>query len=312
MGRGQDSKLRRRANRKGKSDDDEGDIFGDGTTTSEQNEDTDEIPLPPKMKKASIPVTTVTEDDSSSDEQEEAIDLPKKKTRKPRVGGGGGGDSSKEGIKTTPLILLIIMMGSTVLPALIFASDYIGNYMARNNVLGNVGFRLGIGAVPRRRVLSFYEKHAPEKLSDVPNILAKNYGDYPTLIKKLERKYQDYGYFIGWEEDEAPLTLALEQVRATYDAWLSDYWNRYAPQVLKTGARNVRYNLTFLYKKGHKIWKKHVWPMLEPFLGVPKGIEKQKRKDAAEARKRQEQKTGKRTGGRRKNTDYRDDVGDEN
>jgi hypothetical protein len=147
-------------------------------------------------------------------------------------------------------------------------------------------------------------------LEEVPHILSKYYGDYPKLVKNLERKYQDYGYFLGWEEDEAPLTLALEQVHETYSVWIHSYWNVYAPQPLKTAARNIRYNLTFLQKKFRKAWKKQIWPHLEPFFGVPKGAEKQKRKDAAEARKRKQQAGGA-SGTRRRSTQFRDDVDEE-
>jgi len=47
--------------------------------------------------------------------------------------------------------------------------------------------------------------------------------------------------------------------------------------------------------------------MLEPFLGVPKGTEKQKRKDAADARARMKPSSGT----RRKNKDFRDDEDEE-
>lgn len=111
---------------------------------------------------------------------------------------------------------------------------------------------------------------------------------------------------MGWEEDEAPLQIALEQLAETREYFVHQYWNRYAPQFLKTAARNIRYNLTFLYKKGSKIWKKKVWPVLEPFLGVPKGADKQKRKDAKEAKAKREARAG--SGTRRKNKAYRDDT----
>lgn len=295
MARGAAAKLRRRANR-AKGDDDPIDMFG--TDDGEEEEDTD-LPMPPSMQKAT------PEDDF----------LPKKSKKKlkkpptaapPSPVNGSGGLGGLGSIKRGPLILLVLLTGTTLLPALIYASDYLGGFMAKNNVIGSLGFRLGLGSVPRKRVTSFYEKHAPEKMEEVPHILGKYYGDYSTLIKRLERKYQDYGYFIGWEEDEAPMTLALDQLRETYQTWVTEYWNRYAPQVLKTAARNIRYNLTTLYRKFRKVWKKHIWPMLEPFLGVPDGVEKQKRKDAAEARKRAAA-GGMNKATRRKNTDFRDD-----
>lgn len=212
-----------------------------------------------------------------------------------------------KGIKSTPLILLIMMVGTTVLPALIYASDMIANVAQKHHILGSLGYKLGMGAVPRKRVFSFYEKHDPTKIEDVSTILAKHYGDYPKLVKKLERKYQDYGYFLGWEEDEAPLRLALEQLATTRDDFVNEYWNRYAPQLLKTAARNASYNINHLYKKGYKIWKKKIWPALEPFFGVPKGGEKQKRRDAKAAK---EGRAGGSGETRRKKKDYRDDVED--
>lgn len=217
--------------------------------------------------------------------------------------------SSSQGIKTTPLILLILMVGTTILPGLIYASDYIGGYLAKNNVIGQIGFRLGMGSVPKKRVLSFYEKHDPEKLNEVPQILSKYYGDYPKLVKRLERKYQDYGYFLGWEQDEAPMALAKDQLQETYSLWINSYWNVYAPQPAKTAARNIRYNLTFLHKKFYKLFWKKIWPHLEPFLGVPDGAAQQKRKDRAEAQKRRQKTGGSSSSGRASSKKkYRDDV----
>lgn len=303
MARGAEAKLRRR-NRKKAADDVVTNMFG----TDEDAAAGDETPLPaPGVRRNEA--ADNSEETSSDDEN-----LPKQKKKKGSktavpvgtahsgVGGGGGGGLR---IKTTPLILLILMVGTTLLPALIYVGDYASSFLAKNNVAGAIGFRLGIGSVPKKRVLSFYEKHAPEKLDDVPTILSKHYGDYPKLIKKLERKYQDYGYFMGWEEDEAPIRIAMEHLRATYDTWVQNYWNRYAPQLLKTAFRNIRYNLTFLYKRGTKIWKKQVWPLIEPVFGVPGGGAAQKRKDAAEARKRA-RAAGTKTG-RRKNAEFRDE-----
>ena len=260
MARGKEGKLRRRQTRQEERDgDDAARQFLDDAAADDV--DTPSLPVPPKRKEKVV-VETVDSDDDDADAAA-AVSLPKKKTKAKAATQAAAPKKTKEGIKRTPLILLIVMMGTTLLPVLIYASDYLANH----NVLGQVGFRLGIGAVPKRRVLSFYEKHAPEKLNTVPNILASNYGKYPELVKKLERKYQDYGYFIGWEQDEAPMTKALEGIREAYELWITDYWNRYAPQPLKTAFRNVRYNLSFLYKRGSKIWKKKIWPMLEPIFG---------------------------------------------
>jgi len=295
MPKGAEAKLRRR-NQKKEASENAIDMFGDEGDNGEFTEDlplppswggeevTDEMPFKKKKKKKSA--SSCCDDDDGCDKPY----VPKK---------------NKEGIKTLPLIFLIILTGSAILPALIYAGDFASSLLAKNDVMGSIGFRLGIGSVPRKRVLSFYEKHAPEKVPDVPKILSKHYGDYPKLVKKLERKYQDYGYFLGWEEDEAPTRMVQDYLSDVYKIWIKQ-WNRYAPQVAKTAARNARYNFTNLYKTGRKLWKKQIWPLLEPVFGVPDGADKQKRQDAAEARKRRASSRPS-SGGRRKNTDFRDD-----
>lgn len=325
MGRGKESKAKRKAARKEEAADvDGGRLFAGVNDELQENGNADDfgpssMPLPPGMAASMKKSDDDSSDDSSEEgdkrnDAEELMMIRKKKAKQSNccdnVGCGPKPSSKDKGIKTTPLILLLLLVGTAVLPALIYASDYLGAFMAKNNVLGQIGFRLGMGAVPKKRVISFYEKHDPNKLNEVPTILSKYYGDYPNLVKKLERKYQDYGYFLGWEEDEAPFVLAKEQLADTYSLWINSYWNVYAPQQAKIAARNIRYNLTFLHKKFYKIFWKKIWPHLEPFLGVPKGAEKQKRKDRDAARKRREATGGgssssSSTSGRKK---YRDDV----
>jgi hypothetical protein len=311
MARGKEAKLRRR-NRKAE-DQEVADRAFAGDEEEKENGTSDfgpaDIPMPPGMGEEADGGA----DDVDSEEEEKPV-LPKKKKKSKARSAEQDMDSiplppkkKAHGIKTLPLIFLILMTGTTLLPVVLYASDYLGNFMAKNNLAGQLGFRLGMGAVPRKRVLSFYEKHDPYKIEEVPTILSKYYGDYPKLVKKLERKYQDYGYFVGWEEDEAPLALAMEQLQDTYNVWLTSYWNVYAPQPIKTGVRNIRHNLLFVRKKFLKAWKKHIWPTLEPFFGVPKGTEKQKRQDSAEARKRKSSTSGA-AGTRRRSAEFRDDV----
>lgn len=217
---------------------------------------------------------------------------------------GPPGGSSGEGIKTLPLVMLIMLTGTTVLPALLYMGDYFSAFIQKNHLLGNLGQRLGIGPSPKKRVISFYEKHDPEKLHDVNGILAKYYGDYPKLVKRLERKYGDYGYFIDWEKDEAPMTLAFEKLWETQEMAAKQF-DRHAPAIVKTGARNMRHNFGFLYKKANRVWKKTIWPVLEPHLGVPdeKAARKQKLKDKKDAERRKKEATGQ----RRKSAEFRDD-----
>ena len=79
------------------------------------------------------------------------------------------------------------------------------------------------------------------------------------------------------------MKLAMEKIWETH-AMASQQFDRHAPALVKTGARNIRHNLTTLYKKGKKTWKKQIWPYLEPHLGVPdaKAARKQKMKDRQE------------------------------
>ena len=247
-------------------------------------------------------------DDDDANEGTKPVVTKKKKRKKTKVSSqqqANGGQpmkspqsSSGGGIKTLPLIMLLMLTGTTLLPAILYAGDYISSFLSKNHILGNLGHKLNIGSSPRKRVLSFYEKHDPEKLDEVDKILAKYYGDYPKLIKRLERKYQDYGYFLNWEEDEAPMTLAFEKLDET-KVMIQKEFNKRAPQQVKTAVRNISYNLGTLYKKGRVIWKKKVWPFLEPVFGVPDGAKEQKRKDRAEAQKRK--------GRRKTNDEYRDD-----
>jgi hypothetical protein len=298
MARGQESKLRRRMNRK-KGDDEasRADPFGDG---SQQTLET--IPLPPSLQQQ-FQVETVDSDDEDDDDdsngkvkaepsknsgtvvaEEIPSLLPQKRKTKKVLNNSNGANrgipvaptTKKEGIKMIPLIFLIMMTGTTLLPLVLYAGDMIGNLMAKKgkgsspsypSLLSNVGYQLNLGSIPRQRVLSFYEKHDPNKLADVPTILRKHYGNYPTLIKKLERKYQDYGYFLNWEDDEGSL-LSIKGIRSTsqetYETvWLAQYWNVYAPQSVRNAARNAKFNLTKLMKQGRKLWRKQIWPLLE-------------------------------------------------
>ena len=264
------------------------------------------------------------EDDNveTTPETEEEAPKKKKKSKSARAkkaaaartatrGGGGGGDmccpqpsSSGEGIKTLPLVMLVMLTGTTLIPAFLYAGDWFTAFIAKNHIMGNLGHRLGIGPSPKKRVISFYEKHDPEKVLEVPNILSKYYGDYPKLVKRLERKYGDYGYFLNWEQDEAPMTLAFEKLWETKEV-IDTQFNKHAPAIVKTGVRNMRHNFGFVYKRGMKVWKKQVWPVLQPYLGTPSAadVRKQKLKDKKEFEKRKKEQTGQ----RRKSAEFRDE-----
>jgi len=315
------AKLRKRknttkSNNKKSEDDEVVDMFGlGGKNTSGQSDF--EFPMPPSMQTEEPETVVADPDDDDNDGDLPAPSrLEQKKKKKKKATAGSDitlPPSTDSGIKWGPVLMLIIMFGTTLIPAVLFVGDSLSGFLAKNDIMGQIGFRLGIGAVPRKRVVSFYEKHNPEKLSDVSSVLAKHYGDYPKLIRKLERKYNDYGYFVGWEEDEAALRLVQDQFEDMYSVWIQQYWNKYAPVEVRSRVRNIKYNLTTVYKKGRKLWKKHIWPLLEPFLGVPdeRTAAKQKRQDAKMAQeKKRATQGGSSSSTRRKSTDYRDDVED--
>jgi len=253
----------------------------------EEEKAPNDAPVEKKKKKKSKKSKSTTKTTESGETVEYPESLMKKK--------GGGGD---KGIKKMPLVFLVMMTGTTLIPVLLYMSDWIGAYVQKNNVMGGLGYRFGIGPSPKKRIVSFYEKHDPLKISNIDSIMAKHYGEYNKLTKKLERKYHDYGYFLDWEKDEAPLQLAKAQVYETMDE-IGILFHKHAPVPIKNAYRNAKFNISLLYKSGRKIWRKQIWPILEPYFGVPdeRTAREQKRKDAASARRKK--------GG--KNREYRED-----
>lgn len=251
---------------------------------------------------------------SSADEVEVPIKKTKKDKKKKKKSKNADGDEAveypeqllkkkkkDEGIKTLPLIFLILMTGTTLIPALLYASDWLGAFFQKQNIMGGIGYRFGVGPSPKKRIVSFYEKHDSTKLDQIDKIMSKHYGEYPKLVKKLERKYHDYGYFLDWEKDEAPMRLAKDQLLLTVDH-ISEQFDLYAPRPLKNAFRNVKFNLMSLHKKTNKIWRKQVWPLLQPYFGVPdeRAAREQKRRDAKQAKSRKPKKGG-------RNREFRDD-----
>jgi hypothetical protein len=187
MARGSEGKsARKQARKEARAKEAERILAGD--------EDVNEFSNPPSFED----VNKEEDSNSSSSDEEEEDAAPEKTPEKKKKsksksarakkaaaararGGGGGGDaccptpggSSGEGIKTLPLVMLIMLTGTTVLPALLYMGDYFSAFIAKNHIMGNLGHRLGIGPSPKKRVISFYEKHDPEQRGEVPNILSK-------------------------------------------------------------------------------------------------------------------------------------------
>jgi len=274
MARGSEGKAARKEVRKEKREQEKESLQKGGEHDFDiQENDDEDLPLP----------TPDVNQENGADEDDEPIKKKSKRKKKPKGEEAPSAPPPARGsIKMGPLVMLVMLTGTTLLPALLFAGDWFGAFLAKNHILGSMGHKLGVGPSPKKRVLSFYEKHDPAKLDEVGSILGKYYGDYPKLIKRLERKYADYGYFIDWEKDEAPMTLAMDKVYDTRD-YMQKQFNIYAPQQVKIVTRNIKYNLSTLQRKSKKVWRKHLWPILEPVFGVPDGAKAQKRKDRADA-----------------------------
>eukprot|EP00520_Triparma_pacifica_P015276 CAMPEP_0118650158 /NCGR_PEP_ID=MMETSP0785-20121206/10096_1 /TAXON_ID=91992 /ORGANISM="Bolidomonas pacifica, Strain CCMP 1866" /LENGTH=358 /DNA_ID=CAMNT_0006542511 /DNA_START=155 /DNA_END=1231 /DNA_ORIENTATION=- len=250
----------------------------------------------PVKKASSEPEDEVMKKIKKGKKREKALKLEQARAAK-----GFFGD-----IKLLPLLFLLLLTGSTILPATFWLLDNAGPLLGSTNLTGKLGYRLGVGATPRKRVTSFYEKHAPEKIHEVDNIVSKYYGDYKTLTRKLERKYQDYGYFVGWEQDEAPSKLALSELDKHMKS-LKSYYRKKAPPALVQISDNVMYNVGGLVKQGKKVWFKSVWPVLKPIIWV--ADEKDAKRQKMEDKKKYGKKGGK--GGRRKrNSEFRDEEED--
>mmetsp|Transcript_10481 Transcript_10481/g.12752 ORF Transcript_10481/g.12752 Transcript_10481/m.12752 type:complete len:304 (+) Transcript_10481:20-931(+) len=171
------------------------------------------------------------------------------------------------GIKPTHLLLMFLMVGSAFIPMIIMGAEVVAPYVSQ--VLPDftpMMVNLGLAATPKRRLVSFYEKHNPDKMEEVDKILLKYAGDYGKMVKKLESKYHDYGYFLKWEEDGS----VAELQKKTYEYMQvtgAKYYTKYVPYPLRRGLLNIYTNVLTITKKIYKQLDK--WT--NPKMNVPKG-----------------------------------------
>ena len=66
--------------------------------------------------------------------------------------------------------------------------------------------------------------------------------DFKTLTKKLEAKYNDYGYFIGWEKDNDFAAMQKESLQKL-QKYAAKYYQRYVPWQMRNGFSNIYKNL---------------------------------------------------------------------
>jgi len=137
-------------------------------------------------------------------------------------------------VKPSHLFIMVIMLGGAIAPMIMMLGSALGPMMSV--VTSTVGVpdlqplivRLGLAATPKKRLTEFYQKHNPEKIDDVDKLVLKYAGDYKTMTKKLEAKYSDYGFFMGWEKEGG-----LADTQKKYYTYISKksykYYQKYVP-----------------------------------------------------------------------------------
>jgi len=97
----------------------------------------------------------------------------------------------------------------------------------------------------------FYEKHNPEKMSDVEVIFQKYAGDYKTMTRKLESKYQDHGFFLGWEQDGGLADAQAKTYKFVAEVG-GKYYQKYMPWQIRQGVLTLKIKAEYYWKKAYK------------------------------------------------------------
>merc|ERR1719263_623 len=118
------------------------------------------------------------------------------------------------GIKWKYVFILVFLFGSALLPALLWVVDHAGAAVsgAGGSAAAGLRVKLGLSPTPKERLTNFYAKHNPDKVDEVDGLIAKYAGNYPKMIKVLEAKYGDYGYFMNWENDVSFSTFLKKEL----------------------------------------------------------------------------------------------------
>ena len=192
--------------------------------------------------------------------------------------GGGGGKKSK-GIKWKYVAFLALLFGSAILPALLWVVDNVGGLLGAgaSSSISGLGAKLGMSATPTERLTSFYEKHNPDKVDEVDALIAKYAGNYPKMVKVLEAKYGDYGYFMGWEND-ASFTSFLSKEGAKWAQASQFYYRRYMPYKARMAFYKMYEALDRIFGPSVNLvrtilldWLSPAFPSLESWIGKPPG-----------------------------------------
>ena len=177
---------------------------------------------------------------------------------------------------------------------------------AAGSALPSFSASLGMAATPKERLAKFYGKHNPDKVDEVaartsaslffvfflssrseenkesgvatprprlsvlslsPQVLIKKYsGNYPKMVKVLEAKYHDYGFFLGWEED-ANFKTFFKKEAVRYFGKAQFLYKKHMPYKLRGAFYNMYYNIsTVLQPLTDPLWG-FARPFLDPWLG---------------------------------------------
>lgn len=190
--------------------------------------------------------------DDVDDEYEEATSS-KRRVQKPK--------GYFANIKWKHVALLVMMTGTAVLPAVLWVVDKTSTLLNQNDAFKSMGIKLGMTPTPKERLEKFYKKHdEPEKLQEVDHLLTKYAGSYDKMIKVLESKYNDYGYFIGWEMDSDWRVLMGKEMKKTYQKARKIYQKK-VPWGVQRTFYNIYYNAKKVY---YKIYNVFVPPETKP------------------------------------------------
>ena len=189
------------------------------------------------------------------------------------------GQKKSKGIKWKYVAFLALLFGSAILPALLWVVDNVGGLLGAgaSSSLSGLGAKLGMSATPTERLTSFYEKHNPDKVDEVDALIAKYAGNYPKMVKVLEAKYGDYGYFMGWEND-ASFTAFLSKEGAKWAQASQFYYRRYMPYKARMAFYKMYEALDRIFGPSINLfrtilldWLSPAFPSLEKWIGKPPG-----------------------------------------
>jgi len=189
------------------------------------------------------------------------VDLPGVEVPSSMQGGKRSRGKKEKGyfaqVKWSHIAILFMMMAGGMLPVIMMAADVLGPKLTAgvNAVLPSLQPYLvgaGLSPAPKKRLNKFYEKHKPEKMEEVDKILLKYAGDYKTMTKKLESKYNDYGYFMNWEQEEG-FKAAQKQTYEYVAKTSAKLYQKCIPFPIRMGVNRVYGNALFAYTKALKL-----------------------------------------------------------